>query len=268
MDVKKVLYISQEIEPYLPSSPISDYGRQLPQAIMEHGTEVRTFMPKYGAINERRNSLHEVIRLSGINIDIHDTDYPLIIKVATLQPTRMQVYFIDSDEFFTRTSGGVLETVAAPAMNDERAIFFVRGTLETVKKLRWNADVIQCTGWLSALTPLYLKKMFADDPAFRTAKVVYTLFDDAFDGHLDEKMIEKLIHQGFSAEDLKMLTEGDGKVDYVKLNKLAIDNADAICQATESVHPEVLEYAKESGKPFLPYPGDNYLAYDAFYKSL
>ena len=268
MDIKKVLYISQEIEPYLPSSPMADYGRLLPQAIMEHGTEVRTFMPKYGAINERRNSLHEVIRLSGINIDINDTDYPLIIKVATLQPTRMQVYFIDSDEFFTRTSGGALETVTDSANNDERAIFFVRGTLETVKKLRWNADVIQCTGWMSALTPMYLKTMFADDPAFRSAKVVYALFNDDFVGELNPQIIEKLVHQGFSADDLKVLIDGDGKVDYVKLNKLAIDYADAICQATEQVNPEVLEYAKASGKPFLPYPGDDYLAYDTFYKSL
>ena len=268
MDIKKVLYISQEIEPYLPSSPMADYGRLLPQAIMEHGTEVRTFMPKYGAINERRNSLHEVIRLSGINIDINDTDYPLIIKVATLQPTRMQVYFIDSDEFFTRTSGGALETVTDSANNDERTIFFVRGTLETVKKLRWNADVIQCTGWMSALTPMYLKTMFADDPAFRSAKVVYALFNDDFEGELNPQIIEKLVHQGFSADDLKVLIDGDGKVDYVKLNKLAIDYADAICQATEQVNPEVLEYAKASGKPFLPYPGDDYLAYDTFYKSL
>ncbi len=268
MDVNKVLYISQEIEPYLPSTPLADFGRRLPQSILEKGIEVRTFMPKYGAINERRNSLHEVIRLSGINIDINDTDYPLIIKVATLQPSRMQVYFIDSDEFFTRTPERQLETVGDPDVNDERAIFFVRGTLETVKKLRWNPDVIHCTGWLSALTPIYLKKLFPEDPAFRSAKVVFSLFDDAFEGPLDQAMVEKLIHQGFSADDIKGLTEGDAKVDYVKLCKLAIDHADAITQASEHIHPDVLAYAQASGKPFLPYSGDDLAPYEDFYKSL
>lgn len=268
MDVKKVLYISQEIEPYLPTSPLADFGRRLPQAILDKGVEVRTFMPKYGAINERRNQLHEVIRLSGLNIDINDTDYPLIIKVATLQPSRMQVYFIDSEDFFTRTTDNKLETTTDASCNDERAIFFVRGTLETVKKLRWTPDVIHCTGWISALIPLYLKKMFSEDPAFRSAKVVYSLFEDSFDGTLDSEMVAKLIHQGFTAEDLKGLSENDEGVDYIKLSKLAIDHADAICQASEKVNPELVEYAKASGKPFLPYPGENLAAYEDFYKSL
>lgn len=269
MDVKKVLYISQEIDPYLPSSPLADFGHKLPQAILEKGVEVRTFMPKYGSINERRNQLHEVIRLSGLNIDINDVDYPLIIKVATLQPSRMQVYFIDNDEFFfTRPGNNILETVSNPEVNDERSIFFVRGTLETVKKLRWIPDVIQCTGWISALVPLYLKKMFAEDPTFMSAKSVYAIFDDQFEGKLDPAMVEKLIHQGFDADDLKKLSEANDGIDYVALSKLAIDYADAVCQASENVNPEVLEYAKASGKPFLPYPGEDSAAYADFYKSL
>ena len=163
MELKKVLYISQEIEPYLPAGNLSTFGRKLAQGIHEGGTEVRTFMPRYSAINERRNQLHEVIRLSGINIIIDDTDHPLIIKVATLLPTRMQVYFIDNDDYFLHHGDGTLETDSMPAVNDERSIFFVRGTVDTVRKLRWDPSVIHCIGWISALAPLYLKRAYADD---------------------------------------------------------------------------------------------------------
>ena len=129
MDINKVLYISQEIEPYLPTTALSQFGRYLPQTLQESGAEVRTFMPKYGNINERRNQLHEVIRLSGVNIPIDDTDHPLLIKVATLQPTRLQVYFIDNDDYFMRHSSGALEIEHDAAANDERCIFFVRGII-------------------------------------------------------------------------------------------------------------------------------------------
>jgi len=135
-------------------------------------------MPKYGAINERRNQLHEVIRLSGMNIIIDDTDHPLIIKVATLQPTRLQVYFIDNDDYFYRHTPGKFEPVDWADVNDERAIFFVRGTIETVKKLRWEADIVHCIGWITALTPLFIKQLYADDPSFRTSKILYSLFAD------------------------------------------------------------------------------------------
>ena len=153
MKNNRILYISQEISPYLADSPLSVLGKAMPVKMQERGFEVRTFMPKYGCINERRNQLHEVIRLSGMNIIIDDTDHPLIIKVATLQPSRMQVYFIDSDDYFTSSAGGAapLETVSDPEQNDERMIFFVRGVVETVKKLRWEPAVVQCMGWITAL---------------------------------------------------------------------------------------------------------------------
>ncbi len=245
MDVNKVLYISQEIEPYLPASPLASFGKNLPQGVQELGAEVRTFMPRYGAINERRNQLHEVIRLSGMNIIIDDTDHPLIIKVATLQPTRLQVYFIDNDDYFLRHSPGV------------------------VKKLRWEPSIVHCTGWITSLTPLYLKTIYADDPAFRASKIVFSLFEDSFDGELDARMVEKLRAEGFDDEKLKSLVDNDGNVDYKKLNKIAIDYSDAIVQSSENVDPEVLEYAKASGKPFLEYPGENNPdAYLEFYKSL
>ena len=270
MDVNKVLYISQEIDPYLPDGKMSTFGRALPQGIQEKGAEVRTFMPKFGAINERRNQLHEVIRLSGMNIDIDDTDHPLIIKVATLQPTRLQVYFIDNDDFFMRHTPGKLETEETPEENDERAIFFVRGVVETVKKLRWESSIVHCTGWICALAPLYLKTKYEDDPSFRSCKIVYSLFDNAFDGTMDARMYEKLKGEGFTDEQLASLkADGSDAVDWKKLNKLAIDFSDAVVESSQNVDPELVEYAKASGKPFLPYPGDDNIdAYHEFYKSL
>jgi starch synthase len=268
MDVKKVLYISQEITPYLPETQFSTFGRMIPQGIQERGAEVRTFMPRYGCINERRNQLHEVIRLSGMNISIDDTDHPLIIKVATLLPTRMQVYFIDNDDYFERHGSVGLETETHFDENDERSIFFVRGTVETVKKLRWEPEVVHCTGWITALAPLYLKHIYRDDPAFRSSKIVYSLYNDKFDGSLDPRMFEKLKMEGFSDDDLKSLS--GSPVDYKMLNKLAIDHADAIIQSVADADPELIEYAHNSGKPFMEYPGDD-LAVDAyleFYRTL
>lgn len=267
MDFSKVLFISQEISPYLPATKLAKAGQFLPQLVQEAGYEVRTFMPKYGCINERRNQLHEVIRLSGVNLIIDDTDHPLIIKVATLQPARLQVYFIFSDDYFSRNICKELETVSSPDDNDERSIFFVRGVVETVKKLRWEPSIIHCTGWITALAPLLLKRMYADDPSFANTRVVYSLFDDRFEGTLDSRMVEKLKMDGFSDEDLAVLAGGD--VDSIRLNKLAIDYADAVIQSSENVEEELIEYAKASGKPFLAYPGENNTeAYAEFYSSL
>lgn len=251
MGKTKVLFISQEIAPYLPESPQSTFGRQLAQTTQENGYEVRTFMPKYGCINERRNQLHEVIRLSGMNVVIDDSDHPLIIKVATLQPTRMQVYFIDNDDYFQFSPDKQLETVSSPQDNDERQMFFVRGVIETVKKLRWEPAVIHCTGWISAIAPLYIKRMFQDDPTVANAKIVYDLRPEKFEGTLDPRFADKLRMNQFSDDDIKAL--GDAPVDFIALNKIAIDHADAIVQTAPGVNDELIDYAKASGKPFLPY---------------
>lgn len=250
----KILYISQEIAPYLRETPMSLLGRNLPSMVQEHGFEARAFMPKYGCINERRNQLHEVIRLSGINLVIDDTDHPLIIKVATLQPAKMQVYFIDSDDYFQDHAVTDLEIRETPADNDERIIFFTSGTMETVKKLRWEPAMIHCSGWATALVPLYLKKIYNDDPTVGGSPVVYSLFDDSFEGTLDPRFKDKLRFDGFTDEDLATL--GDGPVDAITLNKLAIDYADGIIQASESIPQELLDYAAAVGKPFLPYQGE------------
>ena len=167
-------------------------GRDLAQTTQDSGYEVRTFMPKYGSINERRNQLHEVIRLSGMNVIIDDADHPLIIKVATLQPSRMQVYFIDNDDYFHFSPDKRLETVSSPEDNDERQMFFVRGVIETVKKLRWDPALIFCTGWISALAPLYLKRIYQDDPSFANAKIIYDLRPENFEDTLDPRFAEKL----------------------------------------------------------------------------
>ncbi len=269
MSSQKVLFISQEITPYLPQTPMSEINRLLPQKVQEKGFEVRMFMPKYGCINERRNQLHEVIRLSGMNLIIDDTDHPLIIKVATLQSSRMQVYFIDNDDYFQRHPASELEIVSHPEDNDERSIFFVRGVAETVKKLRWDPVVIHCSGWVTALTPLYLKHIYNEDPSFRGAKVIYSLFDDAFDGTFDPQMLKKLKDDGLPDKYLTAIKNGD--IDHCAINRLAIEHAYAIVQARENVSPELIEYAIKSGKPFLPYPGEgveSMAAYTDFYDTI
>ena len=267
MELDKALYISQEINPYLSPSTLAVMTRKIATGMQERGVEVRTFMPKYGCINERRNQLHEVIRLSGLNISIDDTDHPLIIKVATLQPTRLQVYFIDNDDYFHTHASSDLETATHPEDNDERSIFFSLGVVETVKKLRWFPSVIHCAGWITALCPMLIKTKYAEDPAFDKAKIAFSLLNDKFDGELDSRLAEKLAMIGIPAEAIKTLT--DGKPDYVTLNKLAIDHCDAIVQSTAEVDPEVLAYAKASGKPMLDFPGeDNAAAYADFYASL
>ena len=269
MDINKVLYISQEISPYLPETPMAELSQKLPQGIQEKGIEVRTFMPKYGCIKERRNQLHEVIRLSGLNIIIDDADHPLIIKVATLQPTRMQVYFIDNEDFFLRgQTAKDLEINLMPDDNDERIMFYVRGVVETVKKLRWDPNLVHCSGWVSALAPIYLKRIYADDPSFKNAKIVYSIFDDKIEGTLDPRFLEKLKMEGLTDEDLSSIAAAP--VDATALNKLAIDYSDAVIQASPEIDPELLEYIKASGKPFMPYPGNTDYTdrYAEFYHSL
>lgn len=255
MSKGKVLFISQEITPYLPKSEMANMGHDLPQGMQENGYEVRTFMPKYGCINERRNQLHEVIRLSGMNLIIDDTDHQLIIKVATLQPARMQVYFIYNDDYFQRNPDKGLETEQTPELNDERCIFFVRGTIETVKKLRWEANIVHCQGWISALAPLFIKKVYADDPSFRSSKIVYSLFGSSFEGYLDPRFEEKLRMEGFDDNDLKSIT---GKpVDFNALAKLALSHSDGVILHTENVSPEILKFIEENNIPCLHYHEDD-----------
>ena len=267
MEKTKVLFVSQEITPYLPETEMSKAGRYLPQGIQERGKEIRTFMPKFGSINERRNQLHEVIRLSGMNLIIDDTDRPLIIKVASIQSARMQVYFIDNEDYFQRKFTLQDENGEYFPDNDERAIFFARGVLETVKKLRWAPDIVHCQGWFTSLVPLYLKNAYNEEPLFTDSKVVYSIYDDAFDKPLRKEFKNKLKIEGITAKDIKQIKD---QADYINLSKLAIDNSDAIIQGSEEVNKELQEYISQIKKPTLDYQSEeNYIdAYSEFYDKL
>ena len=267
MDAKRILFITQEITPYLPETEISKICRNLPQAIQEKGREIRTFVPRYGNVNERRNQLHEVIRLSGMNLIIDDTDHPLIIKVASIQSARMQVYFIDNEDFFHRKSTVINDEGEEYEDNDERSIFYVRGVLETVKKLRWIPDLVHCHGWLSALAPIYLKKMYGDDPTFSRAKVVYSVYDDAFKKMLNKTLPSKMKQDGMTDKDLHLVKTS---TDYVALSNLAVQYSDGIIQGSMAIDKNVSEYIESTNKPFLPYQTeDNYVdVYNEFYDKI
>ncbi len=246
---KKILFVNSEITPYLPESTISSVGRYLPQGIQENGKEIRSFMPRYGNINERRNQLHEVIRLSGMNIVVNDIDRPLIIKVASISSARMQVYFIDNDDYFHRKFVYAGEDGKFFEDNDERAIFFARGVLETVKKLRWKPDIIHCQGWISHILPLYLKKAYKDDPIFTDCKVVLSLYNEIADETFADDMGSKVILPGIKNKDVEVLKTANG----INLAKLAIQNADGIICGSPELPAEINEFAAASKLPVLPY---------------
>ena len=249
---KRILFISQEIYPYLAEeSPIRLLNRQLPEYFQAHGYETRTFMPKFGEINERRNQLHEVIRLSGMNLIIEDSDHPLLIKVASIQAARIQIYFIDNDDLFHRRKGVADEHGVEYADNDDRVIFYARGVIETVKKLRWTPDIILCSGWMSALAPLYLKKAFNDVPFFANSKIVLMLDDNEYQKPFSTKFTDKLRIDGISNTDVRAIA--GFPVGYEELMRLAVDFSDAIVYATPNVNQRVVNYAETKGKPILPY---------------
>lgn len=269
VDKRRILFVHQEIAPYLPETPMSLIGRYLPQATQESGKEIRIFMPRYGVINERRNQLHEVIRLSGMNLIINDTDHPLIIKVASIQKARMQIYFIDNDDFFTKKKylmydekGNFCED------NDSRCIFFTRGVIETVKKLNWSPDIIHCHGWISALIPVYIKRAMnvRDNPLFNESKIIYSIYDDAFEQEFPAGFDKKMKLPGMNAKDLKYFKEAN----YVNLTKAAIDYSDGVVVCTDHLHPEIGAYLQTVKKPVLTYPEQVHYAQacNAFYDSI
>lgn len=246
---QKVLYINSEIFPYLPESEIANIARNLPQGVQERKREIRSFMPRFGCINERKNQLHEVVRLSGMNIIISDVDRPLIIKVASIPSARIQVYFIDNEDYFRRkqtfadASGKFFED------NDERAIFFARGVLETVKKLRWAPDVIHCHGWISHMIPVYLKKAYKDDPIFANSKVVLSLYDDTPTEPFNKDFSGKVHYGGITPADLPFLETPDG----INLAKTAAQYSDGIILGAENVAPEIVKYCEEMNLPTLKF---------------
>ncbi|HZX62062.1 MAG TPA: glycogen/starch synthase [Bacteroidales bacterium] len=266
MEKAKVLFVAQEIMPYLKESPMGHIGRHLPQGIQEKGKEIRTFMPRYGNINERRNQLHEVIRLSGMNLIIDDTDHPLIIKVASIQQARMQIYFIDNEDYFQRKFMLTDKNNKFFKDNDERAIFYSRGVLETVKKLGWGPDVVHCHGWITSLVPLNIKRAYKDNPLFTDTKVIFSIYDDDFPDMLNKDFANKIKMEGITTKDLKHYKNAN----YVSMIKAAVDFSDGIIFGSPEINPELKKYVIESGKPHLEFqPMDKYIdAYSDFYDEI
>lgn len=254
MSKTKILFINTEVMPYLPESRISQIGRMLPQGIQEAGHEIRTFMPRFGPINERRNQLHEVIRLSGMNLIINDTDHPLIIKVASIQPARMQVYFIDNDDFFTHREI-YSDSKKEYTDNAERCVFFARGVIETIRKLRWKPDVVYCQGWFAAIAPLYIKKSFGEDPCFRGCKIVFDMFNNGFKTPLPNNFYSTVKRDGVLKADL--IETKDKQVDYVTLCRLAVKFSDGLIISDQTPEAnQIREYAESLNMPILDATSD------------
>ncbi|MBP2831339.1 glycogen/starch synthase [Aquimarina sp. U1-2] len=265
MKDKRILYVSSEVIPYLPETEISSMSFEAPRMVNSKGGQIRIFMPRYGNINERRHQLHEVIRLSGMNLVINDLDMPLIIKVASIPKERMQVYFIDNEDYFKRKATLTDEEGNLFPDNDERAIFFAKGVIETVKKLNWSPDVIHVHGWLASLLPLYLKHYYANEPLFGHSRIVTSVYDHGYKGTLDQNMMAKVKFDGIDEEKIKDLDIPT----YSNVMKVAIDNSDAIIVGSEHIPEELTEHLKTIDQPVLDYkkPDEFADAYEAFYQT-
>lgn len=249
MNSKRILFVSSELVPYLPENPVSLLSYETPRIVNNHGGQIRIFMPRYGSISERRHQLHEVIRLSGMNLVVNDMDMPLIIKVASIPKERTQVYFIDNDEYFKRKGTFYDAEGNLFSDNDERAIFFAKGVIETVKKLNWAPDIIHVHGWMASLLPLYLRKHYADEPLFADSKIVTSVYGEGFEGTLDSAIMDKIAFDGIAKESAALLADPS----HINLIKTAATYSDALIVADEAVPEELKTYIKTLSKPILPY---------------
>lgn len=265
MTAKKILFITQEINPYVPESPLTVLGRKIPLGAIEKGREIRAFMPKWGNINERRNQLHEVIRLSGMNLIINDTDHPLIIKVASVTGTRMQVYFIDNEDFFAKRLAECDAKGVEYKDNTERAVFYARGVLETVKKLRWVPDVIHCQGWISCIVPAYLKSAYAEEPSFRNTKVVYTPTENKLTLPTGEQFADVFEFRSAAKELFK---EFGSNLTPKQLDMLAIKFADGVTFPSSTPDKDLLKYARKQKKSILKSEDNDPARYVEFFDQI
>ena len=256
------MFITQEIEPYVPESTYTLLGRKMSQYVQEQGREIRSFCPKWGNINERRNQLHEVIRLSGMNLIIDDTDHPLIIKVASIPSARMQVYFIDNEDFFHKRLAVADNTGKEYEDNALRAIFYARGVLETVKKLRWIPEVIHCQGWIASVVPVLLKTAYKDEPSFRDCKVVFSIVDQPLTLNMPDCFPESVAYRECTTE---VLEDFELPMKAIDLQRLAIKFSDGVAISSEEGVPELAEYAASIGVPVMPYPNQDYDKYIEFF---
>lgn len=258
----RILFVSQEIMPFLPENEISYLGRYLPSYVQEKGREIRVFMPRFSSVNERKNQLHEVIRLSGMNLIVNNADHQLIIKVGSIPTARMQVYFIDNEEYFTRHKGFYDDKGKFCADNDERMLFFGRGTLEAVRKLAWQPHLIHFTGWFSCMIPFYLRRINKENAFFSGTKTVFTLCNDSFKGDFGSEMERKLKADGATAKDLRLFEN----LDYNTLTKAAITYAHGIVVASPDVDPDLLAFARENKKNIVDYNPDKAVFYEQINK--
>ncbi|MFK7782506.1 glycogen/starch synthase [Psychroserpens sp.] len=249
MKDKRILYVSSEVVPYLPETEISSMSFEAPKMVNKQGGQIRIFMPRYGNINERRHQLHEVIRLSGINLVINDLDMPLIIKVASIPKERIQVYFIDNEEYFKRKATLTDEDGKLFPDNDERAIFFAKGVIETVKKLNWSPDIIHVNGWLASLLPLYLKEFYKDEPLFTESKIVTSIYNQSFEGTLNKNMANKVKFDNINENSIKLLDTPN----YSNLMKIAIDHSDALIKGSNDLSKDIEDHLDACEKPVLDY---------------
>ncbi len=266
MEDKRILYVSSEVVPYLAENEVSLMSYDVPKMINDQGGQIRIFMPRYGNINERRHQLHEVIRLSGMNLVVNDLDMPLIIKVASIPKERIQVYFIDNDEYFKRKATFTDEDGVLYSDNDERAIFFAKGVVETVKKLNWVPDIIHVHGWMAAMLPIYMKHYYKDEALFANTKIVTSVYSQSFEGTLDSKMINKVKFDGIPHEAVELLEVPS----YENIIKAAVNQSDAVIIASENLSPSLTKFIESSDKPFLPFqPKDQFAeSYSTFYKNM
>ena len=264
--MKRVLFVNQDIVPYVEETELSGMGKKVSQNIQEAGCEIRTFMPRWGNINERRGQLHEVIRLSGLNIPIDDTDHPLIIKVASITGTKVQVYFIDNEEFFSR-KGQMIDADGTPYKdNSERIAFFARGVIETIKKLRWTPDIIHCQGQMTHLIPLFMKKAYSKEAGLGDIKIVTSLYGGNITEPFDSNFKRCMLIDDITMADLEKYND---TIDSAELAKIAIDNSDGIIKVSEDADANIVDYAKNSDAKFMEHPEDNFAKdYIDFYESL
>ena len=265
MEDKRILYVSSEVVPYLAENEVSLMSYEVPKMVNNQGGQIRIFMPRYGNINERRHQLHEVIRLSGMNLVVNDLDMPLIIKVASIPKERIQVYFIDNDEYFKRKATFTNEEGVLFPDNDERAIFFAKGVVETVKKLNWVPDIIHVHGWLAAMLPIYMKHYYKNEALFSDTKIVTSVYSQSFDGNLDIEMINKIKFDGIPKESILDLETPN----YENIMRTTIMHSDAVIVASENLPSSLTKFIESSGKPFLSSTSKDKFAetYCNFYKN-
>ncbi len=259
---KRILIISQEINPYIANGSIANHVLEIAKQVKKNkSVEVRLFMPKYGCVNERRHQLHEVIRLSGVNIVVNDIDQPLIVKVASIPQARLQVYFIDNEEYFQRKQ--VLETSDNELIsdNDERMMFFCRGVLETLQMLGWAPDIIHCHGWMTSLLPMYLKNIYGSHAVFSSTKIITSFYKESFKGQLDKSLLDKILFDGIPKDSVSHISSPNAK----NLYKLATQFSDGVVLENEYKNQDILDLADSKDLPILE-PEEDSEYYD-YYQS-